>query len=187
MKIIKQFSEIPDPRRNQTKKHELKHFLLFTLLALMSNAKGYSDIHLFMTTHFKLLKKIFKLKWKKAPCNNGIIYILEKVDSNEIEKCLIQSHKTIENKFVAVDEKALRDSVDQANNGAAKQLLKVFSREESLILAHEEIDKRTNEIPVFQELIEKLGIKGKIITIDAMHCQKLQKQLRRARMMQLYK
>jgi hypothetical protein len=74
---------------------------------------------------------------------------------------------------VAVDEKALRDSVDQANNGAAKQLLKVFSREESLILAHEEIDKRTNEIPVFQELIEKLGIKGKIITIDAMHCQKL--------------
>jgi hypothetical protein len=172
MKIIKQLSEIPDPRRNQAKKYELKYILLFTLLALMSNAQGYSDIHLFMTTHFKLLKKIFKLKWKKAPCNNGIIDILEKVDSNEIEKCLIQSRKTIKGKFIAVDGKALRGSIDHANNGVVKQLLKVFACEESLILAHEEINKKTNEIPVFQELIEKLGIKRKIITMDAIHCQK---------------
>jgi len=172
MKIIKQLSEIPDPRRAQAKQYELKYILFFTLLALISNAKGYSDIHRFVKTHFKLLKKTFKLKWKKPPCNNAIIDILEKVDSNEIEKYLRQSHKTIKGQFIAADGKALRGSIDNANNEVVKQLLKVIACKEVLVLAHEEIDKKTNEIPVFQELIEKLGIKGKIITMDAMHCQK---------------
>jgi DDE_Tnp_1-associated len=172
MEIIKQLAEIPDLRREQAKKYELKYILFFTLLALISNAKGYSDIHLFMTTHFKLLKKMFKLKWKNPPCNNGIISILEKVDSNELEKCLIKRQKSIKGKFIAVDGKALRGSIDHANNGVVKQLLKVFACEELLVLAHEEIDKKTNEIPVFQELIKKLEIEGKTITMDAIHCQK---------------
>ena len=34
------------------------------------------------------------------------------------------------------------------------------------------VDSKTNEIPTVKELIEMLDIEGKIITADAMHCQK---------------
>ena len=34
------------------------------------------------------------------------------------------------------------------------------------------VDSKTNEIPAVKELIEILDVEGKIITADAMHCQK---------------
>jgi len=40
-----------------------------------------------------------------------------------------------------------------------------------IILAHEEIATKTNEIPTAQELILKLGLSGCIFTFDALHCQ----------------
>lgn len=176
MKIIEKFAEIPDKRRSQGKMYELKYVLFFTVLAMISDAKGYRDIHRFMIVHFKLLKKMFKLEWKKPPCNNGIISILESVDTNELEKCLRERVGNIKGKFIAVDGKALKGSIDNATNGKVKQLLKMFSVEESLVLAHEGIDEKTNEIPVFQKLVEELGLEGKIFTMDAMHCQKNSKR-----------
>jgi predicted transposase YbfD/YdcC len=41
-----------------------------------------------------------------------------------------------------------------------------------IILAHEEIAIKTNEIPTAQTLMEELGLSGYIFTFDALHCQK---------------
>lgn len=172
MKIIEELGEISDPRRGQGQKFDMKHTVFFTLLALISGAKGYVDIHRFVETHFKVLKKRFKLKWKKSPCKNAIINILEKVDTEELEEILINMKKPKKGEFIAVDGKALKGSIDHAENGVVKQLLKVFSHKNKLVLAQTGIDKKTNEIPVFQELVGKLDLKGKIFTMDAMHCQK---------------
>jgi predicted transposase YbfD/YdcC len=41
-----------------------------------------------------------------------------------------------------------------------------------MILAHEVIDEKSNEIPAAQTLIAALGLKDRVFTLDAMHCQK---------------
>ncbi len=41
-----------------------------------------------------------------------------------------------------------------------------------LILAHEKIDVKTNEIPVAQTLIPQLELEKVVYTFDALHCQK---------------
>ena len=40
-----------------------------------------------------------------------------------------------------------------------------------IILAHEEIAEKTNEIPTAQDLIVKLGLSGCVFTFDAINCQ----------------
>jgi predicted transposase YbfD/YdcC len=40
------------------------------------------------------------------------------------------------------------------------------------VLAHIEIDEKSNEIPAAQKLLEELDVAGHIVTLDAMHCQK---------------
>lgn len=40
------------------------------------------------------------------------------------------------------------------------------------MLGQEKIDKKTNEIPVFQEMLTYLNVKEKFITADALHCQR---------------
>jgi nucleoside-diphosphate-sugar epimerase len=53
----------------------------------------------------------------------------------------------------------------------ANFVLHMFSYD-NIILAHEEIEAKTNEIPVAQELIQKLGLTDCVFTFDALHCKK---------------
>jgi predicted transposase YbfD/YdcC len=34
------------------------------------------------------------------------------------------------------------------------------------------VDEKSNEIPAAQQMIEALGLEGRLFTLDAMHCQK---------------
>ncbi len=53
-----------------------------------------------------------------------------------------------------------------------ERTLSSFVADEQIILAHEEIEAKTNEIPTAQLLMGKLGLSGCIFTFDALHCQK---------------
>jgi predicted transposase YbfD/YdcC len=73
-------------------------------------------------------------------------------------------------KIVTFDGKTLKGSFDRFNDKKAIQILSAFT-DKHIILAHEEIDTKTNEIPTTQELIVKLGLSNCVFTLDAIHCQ----------------
>ena len=51
-------------------------------------------------------------------------------------------------------------------------MLCAFTVETALVLAHIEIDEKSNEIPAVQKLLQEIDVAGHIVTCDAMHCQK---------------
>ena len=52
-------------------------------------------------------------------------------------------------------------------------MLSAFATDTSLVLAHVDIDEKSNEIPAAQTLLAELGVAaGSIVTLDAPHCQK---------------
>jgi len=65
----------------------------------------------------------------------------------------------------------LRGSFDHFKGQKAVQVLSAFLTDSRIILAHEEIAEKTNEIPTAQELIVKLGLSGCVFTFDAINCQ----------------
>ena len=73
---------------------------------------------------------------------------------------------------IGCDGKVLRGSFDPFKDQKAVQLLSAFAPQSGIILAHEEIATKTNEIPTAQRLLEALGFSGYIFTFDALHCQK---------------
>ena len=72
---------------------------------------------------------------------------------------------------MGLDGKVLRGSFDHFQDQKALQVLSAFLGDSRIILAHEEIAEKTNEIPTAQELVLKLGLSGYIFTFDALHCQ----------------
>lgn len=52
------------------------------------------------------------------------------------------------------------------------QIITTYLTENGVIHGQEKIHEKTNEIPVFQKMLSYLNIKGKVITADAMHCQR---------------
>ena len=73
---------------------------------------------------------------------------------------------------IAFDGKTLKGSFDNFNDRKARQVLSAFAADTGLVLAHIEIDEKSNEIPAMQKLLQELGLAGHIATADAIHCQK---------------
>ena len=52
------------------------------------------------------------------------------------------------------------------------QALSAFASEAAILLAHSDIDVKSNEIPAAQRMIAEFGLTGVLFTADALHCQK---------------
>lgn len=144
---------IPDPRRAEGKLYKLPHVLLFSILAVAAGANSYRGIHTFIKVHRGRLNKAFNLKWRKPPSYSTIRFILQGLDVDAIEQAFRQhagdlnDHgKACATRALALDGKTLRGSFDAFNDVRAKQVLSVFAADTALVLAHVEIDEKSNEI-----------------------------------------
>lgn len=76
--------------------------------------------------------------------------------------------------IIAVDGKAIRSTGKKGKADSFLQILTVYATESGVSIGQSAIshEAKTNEIPVFQAMLDNLNVKEKTITADAMHCQK---------------
>jgi len=178
-RFLSLLATIPDPRRAEGKRYQLPHVLLFSILAIVSGANSYRGVRTFIMVHRQRLNKAFKLRWKRPPSYTALRYILQGLSATDVEK-VFREHAANLNldvagstaRIIAFDGKTLKGSFDNFNDIKAKQVLSAFAVDTALVLAHIEIDEKSNEIPAVQKLLEELDVAGHIVTCDAMHCQK---------------
>ena len=168
--------KVKDHRRKQGQRYQLGHILLFAILAIMSGADSYRKVHVFIETHYTTLDELFALNWKGIPAHTTIRYIIQGVSSTELETCFRDyaaelTANTDGKRLVAFDGKVLRGSFDHFKDQRAIQILSAFLTNSDIILAHEEIAEKTNEIPTAQEMMTQLGLSDCIFTFDAINCQ----------------
>ena len=168
--------KIKDHRRKQGQRYPLGHILLFSIFAILSEATSYRRIHAFIKANYKTLEEVFSLNWKRIPAYTTIRAIIQDTSAAEMEASFRQYSAALaedegKKQVVAVDGKVLRGSFDHFQDQKAIQILSAFLPESQIILAHEEIAGKSNEIPTAQDLIRKLGLSDCIFTFDAFHCQ----------------
>lgn len=177
--LLDYLNKLEDKRRGQGKVYPFGYIILFSLLAIMCNANGYSEIARFIDAHLEKLEEIFGIFWVKSPHKDTIRNILLSIDATELDEILVEYNKAIlkldktkKSNIIAIDGKTLRKSFDNMKDQKSLHMLEVFATESNLIIGHSEIDKKTNEIPAAQEFIAKSGLEGCLFTMDALHCQK---------------
>jgi len=164
---------------SEGKLYQLAYVLLFSILAIVTGANSYRGTRTFFKVHLKRLNKAFKISWKRPPAHTAIRYILQGLNPADVEKVfrehaadLNSSEAATGTRILAFDGKVLKGSFDAFNDAKARQVLSAFAADTALVLAHIEIDEKSNEIPAVQKLLEELDVAGHIVTLDAMHCQK---------------
>ncbi len=174
-------SDVKDFRRLQGQRYNLHHTLLFSFLAICCNANTYRQIRLFIHTNFDKLSSYFELDWETAPHHTTIRNHIKGVCSDELEASFraFTQHLLPADAFpgedynhIAADGKTLCGSSDETNGKRATQSFSFFHVAKGLILGQVEIAEKTNEIPVFQQLLTVLEIPNSIFTADALHLQK---------------
>jgi predicted transposase YbfD/YdcC len=74
--------------------------------------------------------------------------------------------------LVAIDGKTLRRSHDRRAGKAAIHMVSAWASENGLVLGQVKTEEKSNEITAIPELLRALSLKGCLVSIDAMGCQK---------------
>ena len=74
--------------------------------------------------------------------------------------------------IIAIDGKTLCHSYDTATERPAIHMISAWACKNSIVLSQVKTSEKSNEITTIPELLKLLDLKGNIVTIDAMGCQK---------------
>ena len=177
--VLDLLGTMPDSRRGQGKMYQLPYLVLFSILAVVAGANSYRSIHSFIDVHLDRLKDAFGLGWRRAPAYTSIRLVLRQLDAAEVERvfrihaaALADQVGCDEGRVVAFDGKTLRGSFDHFADRSAVHLVSAFDISSGVILGHIEVGEKNNEISAVQQLLTALGLANRLVTADAMHCQK---------------
>lgn len=70
---------------------------------------------------------------------------------------------------IAIDGKALRATVERSKNSSALMLVSAFAVESGLVLGQVQTEQGSNEIEAVPRLLQQLELKGKLVSLDALH------------------
>jgi predicted transposase YbfD/YdcC len=175
MKLQEIFAQIPDPRIDRRKLHLLDDILLLTLLAVICGAESYEAIELFGKSKSDFLKQILQLP-NGIPSHDTLERVFKRIDSNAFEEAFIAWIKTLEittaGKIISIDGKTVRGSQDEKNGKYAIHLVSAWCSANMLMLGQIKTVSRCNEVEAVLQLLDLIDIRGSIITIDAMGCQR---------------
>jgi predicted transposase YbfD/YdcC len=169
------FSVIQDPRIERTKRHLLIDIITITICAVISGAETWNDIELFGKCQYKWFKKFLRLT-NGIPSHDTFNRVFAQLEPEELQNCFLKWVKSIssltEGDIVAIDGKTLRHSYDKNNGQSAIVMVSAWAKKNGLVLGQRKVDKKSNEITAIPELLKVLSLKGAIVTLDAMGCQK---------------
>lgn len=178
--IVEAFEPLPDPRRTAGQRHQQALCLALFTLAIAAGCRGFLAMGDWLQAYREELVALFVPPKGRLPSYSTIRRVLLNVDYRQYSACLARFFQ-IEpqpGEMVAADGKTLRGSYQVAQDSptteshAAIKLVTVYLVERGLILEPYEVERKSNEIKVFPELVKQLAQRGVVFAFDAINTQK---------------
>lgn len=169
------FEELPDPRVERTRRHKLVDILVITLLATICGCEGWDAIQTLGDGGEEQLASILELP-HGIPSADTFRRVMSALDVAAFRKAFIAwaqaLAQTTRGKLVAIDGKTVRGAFAGATGEGALHLVNAWVTENQLVLGQFATNVKSNEITAIPELLALLDLRGAIVSIDAMGCQK---------------
>jgi predicted transposase YbfD/YdcC len=171
------FATLTDPRcpHAPNSRHLLMDILVIAVCAVIGGAEGWEDIEEYGTSQAEWFADLLDLP-HGIPGHDTFRRVLSRLDPEELTQCFIAWTQALSEvsggDIVSLDGKTLRHSFDQATATAAIHMVSAWASANRLVLGQLKVDEKSNEITAIPKLLQLLDIKGAVVTIDAMGCQK---------------
>lgn len=170
------FSSVEDPRHGNRKTYTLTDILFLVLCAVLSGCESWNEISEFGRTKTLWLRRYIKLE-KGIPSHDTLNRVFALLDPVSLHKGFLEwvagVCKQSNGDVIAIDGKSLCNAGTDGAKGFV-HLVHAWSEANQMLIGQLKTTEasKTNEIKAIPALIEMLSIKGCIITIDAMGCQR---------------
>ena len=179
--LLEVLAEVPDPRSRHGRRHPLPSLLALVVLAMLRGCKGPAAIAQFGRDHGTPLAHALGFRRGKTPAASWLCRLLARLDAVAFEAALarwIGSRSPAqgppqgqqEKEPVCLDGKTLRGSRDGEVPG--QHLVSAYAPLVEAVLAQVRVDAKTNEHKAALELLGILPVAGRIVTGDAIFCQR---------------
>ena len=180
IEILEAFSDLPDVRRSDGKRHPMALCLALFTLAVTAGNRGFLAIGDWLACYRCDLIALFNPPKSRLPSYSTIRRVLLELDYAQYSASLARFFgiEPLPGETLAVGGKVLRGSYQLETDNAdspphpAILLVSAYLVERGLILEPYQVDCKTNEIKALPECIEKLALKGVVIAFDAISTQK---------------
>ena len=175
--FIKHFSNMTEPRRTSKGNYgyPLNEIIFLVISAVISGADSWTSIETFGNSKLDWLRQFLPYK-NGIPSDDVLGKLFARLNSKEFTNCFTDWINSISNltkgEVIAIDGKTIRNSNDDTCSKSAIHIVSAYASENRICLGQEAVHEKSNEITAIPKLLEILAIKGCIVTIDAMGCQK---------------
>jgi hypothetical protein len=174
--LLSLLAQIPDPRGRHGRRHPLAAMLAAIVCGLLTGARGYKAI-----AEWTRDQSSTAWHWlgfhRKPPCANSFRNLLLALPPETLEGVLRQWMETIleqplptETRGTSLDGKTLCNTL--AAHERNVQLLSLLDQSLGGVLSQQAVDPTTNEAKASLELLKTIVLKGRLISGDAMFCQR---------------
>ena len=173
MSLLQYLQNIPDPRVQRTRRHELQSILVVALCATIAGADNCVEMAEFGQQYQDWFERLVPLPSGIAS-HDTFARVFRLLDANELELACQQWLAQVAGRglgTVAIDGISVRGS----SKGDARRplhMVSAWAADMGLLLGQCKVDGKSNEITAIPELLRLLHLKGCIVTIDAIGCQK---------------
>jgi predicted transposase YbfD/YdcC len=169
------FGELPDGRVQGRCDHKLIDIILIAICAVLCGAESWSEVEEFGQAKEAWLKQYLDLP-AGIPSHDTFSRVFRLLDAAEFQRRFmiwVEHHFRVpRGQVIAVDGKTARGSRDGFGGQEAIHLVSAWASETGVLLGQRKVDAKSNEITAVPELLKLLFIKGCIVTVDALNCQK---------------
>lgn len=173
--LVEILDALEDPRVDRTKLHPLTDILVLSVLAVICGADSFVAIALFGQLNEAWLRTFLELP-HGIPSHDTLGRVFARLDASGFEEgfrdWVQEAFELTAGQVVPVDGKSVRGSHDRGQGLGPLHLVSAWAQANRLVLAQTAVDDKSNEITAIPELLRMLCLKGCIVTLDAMGCQK---------------
>jgi predicted transposase YbfD/YdcC len=171
--LLSHFQDLPDPRVNRTKDHDLIDVLVIAVCTLLCAGETFNDMEDFGRAKEDWFKTFLSLR-NGVPSHDTFNRVFAALDPKGFLDCFLRwtqsLRQAVPQEIVALDGKALRRALNK--DQSIQYVVSAWAENNGLVLGQLKVADKSNEITAVPELLRVLELAGCIVTVDAMGCQK---------------
>ena len=151
--------------------HQLTDVLIIVMSGILCGLDELQDIAAYGKSNATFFRETFGIE--RTPSKSTLTRIMNLIDGEAAAAIIVNIMREaigVSGDAIAFDGKTIRATAK--GNREKLHIMTAYMTQTGVVLGQKAVNEKTNEIPVMQEMLKHISVKNKIITADAMHCQK---------------
>ena len=171
--LLRHFARLDDPRQSAKVMYPLEEIVLLVVCATIADCDDNVEVCEWGGHHLDFLRRFLPFR-DGIPSHDTLGDVLNAIDPDLFEQCFLDWIGDLRDgdpDIIAIDGKTSRRTHDRSKGRKPLHLVSAWASRQRLVLGQQATEEKSNAITAIPLLLDRLMLKGSMVTIDAMGTQ----------------